>query len=104
MNYTCFIVKIVNQPIFSRFDGDISLVELTVKFSSIRKTKMVDTFRILVWGTLAEETMKYYHKNDYIIVEGYIRNFSEPGEMEQVEISARKIYPFLLKTKPNLLI
>lgn len=101
MNYTCFIVKILNQPILNQFEDNISLVELIVKFATVRKTKTIDTFRVSVWGNLAEDIIKYYRINDYIMIEGYIRNFLEPGEMDQVEISARKIYPFLLKTRIN---
>jgi hypothetical protein len=94
-------VKILNQPILNQFEDNISLVELIVKFATVRKTKTIDTFRVSVWGNLAEDIIKYYRINDYIMIEGYIRNFLEPGEMDQVEISARKIYPFLLKTRIN---
>jgi len=31
MNYSCFIVKIVNEPISSQFKNNISLVEMLVK-------------------------------------------------------------------------
>jgi single-stranded DNA-binding protein len=103
MNYSCFIAKIINEPISSQFDDNISLVELIVKFPTIRKTKTINTFRVLVWGNLADDIVKYYRVNDYIIIEGYVRNFSEPGVADQVEISARKIYPFLLKNQTNIL-
>jgi single-stranded DNA-binding protein len=102
MNYSCFIVKIINEPISSQFQDNISLIEMMVQFSPVRKTKTVKNFRVLVWGNLAEDIIKYYKVNDYIIIEGYIRNFSEPGMTNQVEVSARKIYPFLLKEKKNL--
>lgn len=101
MNYTCFLVKILNQPILNQFEDNILLVELLVKFAPIRQTKTVNTFRVLVWGNLAEDMTKYYQKNDYIMIEGYIRNFLEPGETDQVEISAKKIYPFLLQSRTS---
>jgi single-stranded DNA-binding protein len=103
MNYCCFIAKIINEPISSQFDDNIPLVELSAKFPIVRKTKTINTFRVLVWGNLAEDILKYYRVNDYIIIEGYIRNFSEPGTPDQVEISARKVYPFLLKNQENIL-
>jgi hypothetical protein len=103
MNYSCFIVKIITEPISSQFDDNISLVEIIAKFPTIRKTKTINTFRVLVWGNLANEIVKYYRVNDYIIVEGYVRNFSEPGMPDQVEISAKKVYPFLLKNQTNIL-
>jgi len=101
MNYSCFIVKIINEPISSQFNDNISLVEITVQFPIVRKKKTINTFRVLIWGNLAEDIIKYYRINDYIIIEGYIRNFSEVGIPDQVEISAKKVYPFLLKNQTN---
>jgi single-stranded DNA-binding protein len=101
MNYSCFIVKIINDPIRSQFEDNVSLAEMMVKFSIVRKKKTIEEFRVLVWGNLAEDIIKYYKKNDYIIIEGYLRNISEPGMKDQVEISAKKVYPFLLKNPPK---
>lgn len=103
MNYSCFIVKIVNEPISSQFKNNISLVEMLVKFSTVRKVKAIETLRVLVWGNLAEDIIKYYQVNDYIIIEGYVRNFSDTGIKDQVEVSVKKVYPFLLKSQKNVL-
>lgn len=103
MNYSCFIVKIVNEPISSQFKNNISLVEMLVKFSTVRKVKTIETLRVLVWGNLAEDIIKYYQVNDYIIIEGYVRNFSDTGIKDQVEVSVKKVYPFLLKSQKNVL-
>lgn len=103
MNYSCFIVKIVNEPISSQFKNNISLVEMLVKFSTVRKVNTIETLRVLVWGNLAEDIIKYYQVNDYIIIEGYVRNFSETGIKDQVEVSVKKVYPFLLKNQKNIL-
>ena len=97
------MLQFVIVPISSQFKENISLVEMLVKFSVVRKTKTIENFRVLVWGNLAEDIIKYYNKNDYIVIEGYLRNISEPGINDQVEISVRKVYPFLLKNQPNLL-
>ena len=99
MNYSSFIVKIINDPIRSQFKDNIPVVEMMVKFSVVRQTKTIQNLRVLVWGSLAEDIVKYYNKNDYIIIEGYLRNISEPGMKDQVEISARKVYPFLRKNQ-----
>lgn len=103
MNYSCFIVKIVNEPISSQFKNNISLVEMLVKFSTVRKVNTIETLRVLIWGNLAEDIIKYYQVNDYIIIEGYVRNFSETGIKDQVEVSVKKVYPFLLKNQKNIL-
>jgi len=72
-------------------------------FSTVRKVKAIETLRVLVWGNLAEDIIKYYQVNDYIIIEGYVRNFSETGIKDQVEVSVKKVYPFLLNSQKNVL-
>lgn len=106
MNYCCFIVKIITPPIQTYFEDEISLVEIVTKFSSIRKKKTVEVFRLSVWGNLANDIIKYYHVNDYIIIEGYISyncNLFEPFQNNQIEISVRKIYPFFLNNRLNII-
>ena len=101
MNYSNFIVKIVEEPTRENLKSDIPVTDMLVKFSQIREKKSFQTFRVFVWGNLAEDVVEYYHTDDYIIIEGYIslnRNFSENlvSRMNtQVQISVRKIYPFL---------
>lgn len=101
MNYSNFIVKIVEEPTRESLKSDIPVTDMLVKFSQIREKKSLKTFRVFVWGNLAEDVVEYYHTDDYIIIEGYIslnRNFSENlvSRMNtQVQISVRKIYPFL---------
>jgi single-stranded DNA-binding protein len=105
MNYSSFIVKIIKKPEQRSFKNNISLTELVVQFAQIRKKKSKDTFRISVWGNLANDVMKYYKINDYILIEGYISirnpifNDSElnPRKFKnnkQIEVSVLKIYPF----------
>jgi single-stranded DNA-binding protein len=105
MNYSCFIIKIISDPIQSYFEENISLVEIIGKFPQIRNKRRVEHFRISVWGNLADDVMKYYQINDYIIIEGYISlnlDFFETDNLaknNQVAISVRKIYPFLLNNR-----
>lgn len=100
MNYSSFIVKIIEKPIQRYFNEDISVVEMLVKFSQFQEKKPNKTFRIFIWGNLGIDILKYYRINDYIIIEGYIslyHHFSESNFSSlnsQVQISARKIYPF----------
>lgn len=100
MNYSNFIVKIIEEPIQHCFKEDIFVTEMLVKFSQIREKKPMRTFRIFIWGNLGHDVLKYYKMNDYIIIEGYIslyRDFSENNGLSinnQVQISVRKIYPF----------
>lgn len=100
MNYSSFIVKIIEQPIQQYFKEDILMIEMLVKFSQFKEQKPKKTFRIFIWGDLGNDVLKYYRINDYIIIEGYIsltnsfqeNNFSSLNS--QITISVRKIYPF----------
>jgi len=110
MNYTSFIVKIVGQPQQSFFPDQTSVTEVLVKFAPIRNNKAINIFQISICGKLASDVAKYYQKNDYIIIEGYIslrKNLSNNliiGSAKQIEISVFKIYPFPLTSdfKKNL--
>jgi len=101
MNYSSFIVKIIEKPTQKCLKNDIPVTEMVVKFSQTREKKSSETFRVFVWGNLANDVIQYYHIDDYIIIEGYIslhRDFSKNTSFpisNQVQISVRKIYPFL---------
>jgi len=104
MNYSSFIVKIVEGPTRENLKNDIPVTDMLVKFSQIRDKKSLETFQVFVWGNLAEDVVEYYKINDYIIIEGYIslnRNFSKNivfpmnTRNNPVQISVRKIYPFI---------
>nr|YP_010536992.1 hypothetical protein OOC18_pgp064 [Ditylum brightwellii]UYC30779.1 hypothetical protein [Ditylum brightwellii] len=100
MNYSNFVVKLVEISKQSFFDDNISVIEILVKFPQIRTNNQASTFRLLVWGELAYDIAKYYHVNDYVIIEGYIslKNLLSDylnGD-KQVEISVFKIYPFVV--------
>ena len=102
MNYSTFVVRLVRQPKQNFLKDNISVVETYVKFVPTRQKKSIEVFKISVWGKLAEDLMKYYKINDYLIIEGYIslrkNNYSEPLDLvkdKEVEISILKFYPFI---------
>ncbi len=100
MNYSNFIVKIIEVPKQSFFEDNTSVTEILVKFPQIQQNKLASTFRISIWGDLAYDTVKYYNVNDYIIIEGYISLKSLISDYltldKQIEISIFKIYPFIV--------
>jgi single-stranded DNA-binding protein len=103
MNYATFIVQIIEQPEQSFFKENISVAEVFVKFAPIQPKKSVEIFKISVWGNLADDLMKYYQVNDYVIIEGYISlrdNIHNDSfnliKDKEVEISIFKIYPLIL--------
>nr|YP_009029422.1 hypothetical protein [Lithodesmium undulatum]AGH28953.1 hypothetical protein [Lithodesmium undulatum]UYC30506.1 hypothetical protein [Lithodesmium undulatum] len=100
MNYSSFIVKIIEIPKQSFFEDNTSVTEILVKFPQIQQNKLASTFRISIWGDLAYDAVKYYNVNDYIIIEGYISLKSLISDYltldKQIEISIFKIYPFIV--------
>jgi len=99
MNYTSFMIKIIEKPEQSFFDNDISVTEMIAKFYQFRDNSY-NICKISIWGNLSYDVMQYYQINDYLIVEGYIsrRNssFEKYNITTEVEISVFKIYPFAL--------
>ena len=95
MNYCNLIVKVIKDPVQIYFENNISVVEILVKFSPVKKNKGIEVFNLLVWGNLAEDVIKYYKINDYIIVEGFI-SLQNLTKSTLVQISVRKIYPLIL--------
>lgn len=105
MNYSIFIVKIIQSPEQSFFEDDTSVTEVLVKFPQFLNRNFSDIFQISVWGNLAHDVAKYYDVNDYLIIEGYISlrdnhsdNFGTKKD-KQLEFTVSKLYPFLLKSK-----
>ena len=99
MNYTSFMIKIIEKPEQSFFDNDISVTEMIAKFYQFRDNSY-NICKISIWGNLSYDVMQYYQINDYLIVEGYIsrRNssFEKYNITTEIEISVFKIYPFAL--------
>ena len=105
MNYSIFIVKIIQSPEQSFFEDDTSVTEVLVKFPQFLNRNFSDIFQISVWGNLAHDVAKYYDVNDYLIIEGYISlrdnhsdNFGTKKD-KQLEFTVAKLYPFLLNNK-----
>ena len=68
-NYVGAIVKILEFPRIKTVKKTISVVKFRAQIAQIRKTRAVDIF---VWGNLANDIIKYYSVNDFILVEGYL--------------------------------
>ena len=103
MNYTHFIVKIISKPEQSSFKNGIPLTEFIGKFYQFRKIASKNRLcKISIWGKSSLNFNKYYKKNDYIIIEGYLSfRKSEFEDLElktDIEITVYKFYPLSLKS------
>ena len=72
MNYSVFIVKIIQPPEQSFFEDDTTVTEIFVKFPQFLNKNYSDIFQLSIWGNLANDVIEYYSVDDYLIVEGYI--------------------------------
>ena len=99
MNYSTFIVKIVQKPEQTFFDKKIAFTEIIAKFYQFRNNSY-NICKLSIWGNLSNDVIKYYQINDYLIVEGYISRrkaiLKDYNIINEIEISAFKIYPFAL--------
>ena len=59
MNYSIFVVKIIEKPIKHYFKKNIFALEIKGQFFQIRGKKNKKTIRIFVWGNLASEILNY---------------------------------------------
>ena len=97
-NYIGTIVKILESPKIKTIQNKTSITIFRAQIPQIRKTQVIE---IVIWGNLADDVEKYYSKNDYILVEGYLslRKFSQLNSNRKVLKRARltilKVYPFL---------
>ena len=102
MNYTHFIVKIISKPEQSSFKNGILVTEFIGKFYQFRKINNIDKLcKISIWGKSGSNFIKYYKKNDFVIIEGYLSlRRSEFDNLElttDIEVSVYKFYPLSFK-------
>ena len=102
MNYTSFIIKVLNKPQYTLCEQKIPLTEALGKFYQFRNNSHT-ICKLSFWGRPAYEILKYSKKNDYLLVEGYLSlrqsTFEKIAIDTDIEISIFKVYPFPLKTQ-----
>ena len=106
MNYVSFIVKILEEPQqqFLGYEDYLTVTEFNGQYVTIQNQDHSNTIKIKIWGNLAYQIKEYYHINDYILVEGIItiknnQHWYTPNFYP--EITAKRIYPFLLNSNKN---
>ena len=112
MNYSTFIIKLIEDPEQSSFENNIIVTEVVAQFATKYKKTIPNknTLRISAWGDLSDNLMKHFRKNDFLVVEGiislrdnYYFNTTQQGQKKIVEITITSLYPYFsnsLQTKP----
>ena len=99
MNYIGAIVNILEPPQQIIVKDNISLTRFRAQLCQVHETQVV---HIVIWGNLADDIIKYYDINDYILIEGYVSVPSFPDlesgleSLNNIQITVLKIYPVLL--------
>ena len=105
MNYSVFIIKVIQSPEQSFFEDETTVTEMLIKFPQFLNKNYSDIFQISVWGALANDAAQYYNINDYLIVEGHLSLRENPLDNlsikkdKQIEFTVTKLYPFLLNNQ-----
>ena len=101
MNTSIFILTLAEDPLQDFYENQLSLLEIKATFKYLIKKKIFsEKFNLLIWGDLCNAIIKYYRKDDCIIVEGYLTISSELNtnslkNMEKkIELTVINIYPF----------
>lgn len=101
MNYVTVLLKVIKTPQqhFSQTENLIPVTEFVGKFYQ-RKSNNYTICKVSIYGNFAAQVLEYYHLNDYVIVEGYIRlkesNSIDSNLKSNIEIIAHKTYPYAL--------
>ena len=104
-NYIGAIVKILEFPKTKIVNNKISITKFRAQVPQIRKTRVVD---IVVWGNLANDIIKYYSINDYILVEGYLSLHKLPQPksnrkvLKRAKLTLLKAYPVFLSANSKI--
>jgi hypothetical protein len=101
MNYTSFIVKILENPKQKFFEKTIFVTEMRVRYIPIGKKTLntKDFFQVSIWKTInSPDCANFYKKDDYIFIEGWISlrpSRSKDTEFKEVEMIVFKDYLIL---------
>ena len=102
MNYTSFLIKIIDKPNQKSFKDNISVIEITAKFYQ-QQQNLHNICKLSIWNSFPSTIMQYYQLDDFLIVEGFISrrksDFENRTLFQGIEITVVKLYPFTLNTR-----
>jgi single-stranded DNA-binding protein len=103
MNYIGGVVRILEIPTLKINKNEIPFTNFRVQLSQLRSKQSKTTLKVLAWGNLAEDVVKYYRVDDYVLIEGYLsvrKSITEKDNKNQfLQVNVFKIFPLFLNTK-----
>ena len=98
MNYSSFLIKLIDQVVYTNPDYVILKGLVVTKPSILSKSKTQFIIFASCWGKYTD-LVKNYKKNDYIYIEGFLtfhyenlKYFNQIND-KKIEVLVSKIYP-----------
>ena len=98
-NFIGGIVKILETPKQIFINKNILFTSFRVQFPQVKKNSVV---HLKCCGKLANDVVRFYKTNDYVLIEGYLSlvnlqsSNSINRQSKKIEITCLKIYPIAL--------
>lgn len=105
INYIGAVVRILEIPALQVNRNEISFTKFRVQLPQLRVKQSKTILTLLVSGNLAQDIVKYYQVNDYVLIEGYLslrKSFHQKQDIKEfLQVNVFKIFPLFLNTKPS---
>nr|YP_009455876.1 hypothetical protein [Dictyopteris divaricata]YP_010205381.1 hypothetical protein LK366_pgp010 [Grateloupia livida]AQZ25092.1 hypothetical protein [Dictyopteris divaricata]UAV85950.1 hypothetical protein [Grateloupia livida] len=95
MNHGIFLVKVMEKPINLSY-GENLVLKILVKFAKPRKKNVKNEIYLILWGGFREDFINFYKIKDYLLIEGIITSKVYKESQEEINLIAKRVYPFLL--------
>lgn len=97
MNSCILMAEIVRSPELRYTSDNVAIVEMLVKFPSMRTEEPPATLKVVAWRNLAEEVNSRYKEGDFVIIQGRLSmNTIERKEgfrEKRAELVVNRIWP-----------
>jgi len=101
INYMGAVVRILEIPNIQLTRTETPYTKFRVQLSKLRPKRRSKTIlTVFAWGKFAEDIVRYYRINDYVLIEGYLSNrqSSLENRKELLQVTLFKIFPFFLNS------
>jgi hypothetical protein len=103
INYFGAIVRVLEIPALELNKNEIPFTRFRVQLSQVRLKQPKSILTVLAYGNLANDIVKYYRINDYVLIEGYLsikKALPKTKIIKKlVEVKVFKIFPLFLNSK-----
>jgi len=102
INYMGAVVRILEIPTIQLTRTETPYTKFRVQLSKLRPKRRSNTIlTVFAWGKFAEDIVRYYRINDYVLIEGYLSNrqsSSLKNRKEFLQVTLFKIFPISLNS------